>query len=357
MEAHDGQEIESALQAGARIIGVNNRNLKDFTVDIRNSQRLRSLVPEEILFVAESGIKTAEDIAFLEQIHVNGVLIGETLMKAPDKKAMLDILRGLPTELWGASGELAQETQAASELQEGSENSAKEKQAATELQGRSRTSARNQQAVWQPVGVKICGLRRAEDIAYVNEVLPEYAGFICYPKSFRYVDPDTLGNLRRQLAPGISAVGVFVNEDPDVIARIAQAGDLDLIQLHGQEGEEEIRKVREKTGRPVIKAFRIETAEDVRKANASSADYILLDHGSGGSGEAFDWSLLKLVNRPYFLAGGLDPENVPKALALAGEHLYALDVSSGVETGKIKDREKIGRFVEVVRKEKAVNRP
>ena len=308
VEAHDEQEVESALQAGARIIGVNNRNLKDFTVDIRNSQRLRALVPEEILFVAESGIRTAEDIAFLEKIHVNGVLIGETLMRAPDKKAMLDALRGQPAEP-------------------------------------------GQQTSRQHVGVKICGLRRAEDITYVNEVLPEYAGFICYPKSFRYVDPDTLGNLRRQLAPSISAVGVFVNEDPDVIAHIAQAGGLDLIQLHGQEGEEEIRKVREKTGRPVIKAFRIETAEDVRKANASSADYILLDHGSGGSGEAFDWSLLKPVNRPYFLAGGLDPENVPKALALAGEHLYALDVSSGVETGKIKDREKIGRFVQTVRKE------
>lgn len=93
VEAHDEREIESALQAGARIIGVNNRNLKDFTVDVHNSERLRRLVPPEVLFVAESGIRTAEDIRVLREAGVNGVLIGETLMRAPDKKAMLDKLR------------------------------------------------------------------------------------------------------------------------------------------------------------------------------------------------------------------------------------------------------------------------
>lgn len=94
VEAHDEEEISSALKAGARIIGVNNRNLKDFTVDVHNSQKLRRLVPESVLFVAESGIRTAEDIQVLREAKVNGVLIGETLMRAPDKKAMLDSLRG-----------------------------------------------------------------------------------------------------------------------------------------------------------------------------------------------------------------------------------------------------------------------
>lgn len=98
VEAHDEQEIELALRAGARVIGVNNRNLKDFTVDISNSQRLRRLVPAEVLFVAESGIKTAADIDVLRKAQVNGVLIGETLMRAPDKKAMLDSLRGYSGE-------------------------------------------------------------------------------------------------------------------------------------------------------------------------------------------------------------------------------------------------------------------
>lgn len=98
VEAHDEREIDSALQAGARIIGVNNRNLKDFTVDVHNSERLRRLVPEEVLFVAESGIRTPEDIRVLRQARVNGVLIGETLMRSPDKKRMLDELRGAPGE-------------------------------------------------------------------------------------------------------------------------------------------------------------------------------------------------------------------------------------------------------------------
>ncbi len=94
VEAHDEAEIASALEAGARIIGVNNRNLKDFTVDVHNSERLRALVPEDVLFVAESGIRSSADIEVLRRAGVNGVLIGETLMRAPDKKAMLDELRG-----------------------------------------------------------------------------------------------------------------------------------------------------------------------------------------------------------------------------------------------------------------------
>ena len=108
VEAHDEEEIHSALEAGARIIGVNNRNLKDFTVDVHNSERLRRLVPENVLFVAESGIKTAPDIEVLRRANVNGVLIGETLMRAPDKKAMLDALRGIGGTFMGAQRNLWQ---------------------------------------------------------------------------------------------------------------------------------------------------------------------------------------------------------------------------------------------------------
>ena len=196
--------------------------------------------------------------------------------------------------------------------------------------------------------VKICGLRRPEDIAYINEVRPDFAGFICFPKSFRYVDPDTLRQLKAKLADGIKAVGVFVNEEIEVIVQLAAEGSIDMIQLHGQEDETYIARLRGRTDKPLIKAFRIETAEDIKDANASSADYILLDHGAGGTGEAFDWSLLEDVDRPYFLAGGLNPENVQEAIARAGKHLFALDVSSGVETAKKKDREKIGRFMQTV---------
>lgn len=95
VEAHDEAEIDFAITAGSRIIGVNNRNLKNFTVDIHNSGRLRSLVPDNILFVAESGIQKREDVSALEKANVNAVLIGETLMKSADKKAMLNNLKGI----------------------------------------------------------------------------------------------------------------------------------------------------------------------------------------------------------------------------------------------------------------------
>ncbi|MBR2778796.1 MAG: indole-3-glycerol phosphate synthase TrpC [Firmicutes bacterium] len=98
VEAHDAQEIRTALRAGARIIGVNNRNLKDFSVDFENSRRLRELVPKDILFVAESGVRTADDIRMLREIGADAVLIGETLMRADDKKAMLDALRRIESE-------------------------------------------------------------------------------------------------------------------------------------------------------------------------------------------------------------------------------------------------------------------
>ncbi len=94
VEAHDEEEVERAKAAGARIIGVNNRNLKDFTVDINNSVRLRKLVPKEIVFISESGIKTPEDVEVLRKNGTNGVLIGETFMRSPDKKKMLAWLRG-----------------------------------------------------------------------------------------------------------------------------------------------------------------------------------------------------------------------------------------------------------------------
>ncbi len=94
MEAHDEKEVERALKAGARVLGVNNRNLKDFTVDTENSRRLRALIPDDVLYVSESGVKTAEDVALLREVGADAVLIGETLMRAPDKTAKLAELRG-----------------------------------------------------------------------------------------------------------------------------------------------------------------------------------------------------------------------------------------------------------------------
>lgn len=196
--------------------------------------------------------------------------------------------------------------------------------------------------------IKLCGLSRPCDIAYVNELRPEYIGFIFARKSKRYVSPEQAAALKAELSPGILAVGVFVNEPIESIAALLQCGTIDVAQLHGAETEDDISALRALTGKPIIKAFRIDTEADIRAAQASSADYVLLDSGSGGTGTVFDWRLIQKMERPYFLAGGLNPDNV--ASAVAALHPYAVDVSSGIETADYKDPEKMRSFVCAVRR-------
>ncbi|MBR6443712.1 MAG: phosphoribosylanthranilate isomerase [Clostridia bacterium] len=194
--------------------------------------------------------------------------------------------------------------------------------------------------------IKICGLRREEDIGAVNGLRPEYIGFVFFRGSKRYVMPEEARTLRDGLAPGIQAVGVFVDEEPETVARLLQEGIIDIAQLHGHEDEAYLAKLRELTEKPLIKAFRIRSAEDAVQAQASTADAILLDAGAG-DGKTFDWNWLASVTRPYFLAGGLNPENVGKAVRKLKP--YAVDVSSGVETDGIKDIMKMRAFIRAVR--------
>lgn len=197
------------------------------------------------------------------------------------------------------------------------------------------------------VKIKICGLKREQDIDYVNEVRPDYVGFVFAPKSRRAVTPEQAGQLRKRLDPGILPVGVFVNEAPEQVASLLEQGIIGMAQLHGQEDEAYIARLRQLTKQPILQAFRAETREDVQKAVKSSADLILLDHGAGGTGETFDWSMLPKIHRPWLLAGGLTPENAAEAISTASP--WGVDVSSGVETGLWKDAVKIKSFVENVR--------
>ena len=197
--------------------------------------------------------------------------------------------------------------------------------------------------------IKLCGLTRPCDIEAVNELQPDYIGFVFAKKSRRYVSPEKAKELKAMLAPGIQAVGVFVNEEPEQIAALLEAGTIDVAQLHGQESETEIRRLRELTNHPMIQAFRIDTEQDVERANASTADYVLLDSGAGGTGTVFDWDLLQAIRRPYFLAGGLDTENLGTVKAKLNP--YGVDVSSGIETDGYKDKEKMTAFVAAARKE------
>ena len=196
--------------------------------------------------------------------------------------------------------------------------------------------------------IKLCGLTRPCDIECVNELLPEYIGFVFAPKSRRYISPEKAEVLREHLDDRITPVGVFVDEKIEVIADLIKRKIIDIVQLHGNESEQYIENLRRVIDCPVIKAFRIESEADIVSANNSSADYVLLDSG-GGTGKVFDHSLLKDIARPYFLAGGLTPENVETAVKQLKS--FAVDVSSSLETDGFKDKIKMTAFVNAVRKD------
>lgn len=196
--------------------------------------------------------------------------------------------------------------------------------------------------------IKFCGLSRPCDIAAANELKPEYIGFVFAPKSSRYVTPEKAMELKKQLLPGIKAVGVFVDEPAEIVTGLLDQGVIDIAQLHGGEDEEYIGKLRALTRRPVIKAFRVRDQKDISAAENSTADAVLLDSGAG-TGTVFDWDLIQNIKRPYFLAGGLDARNVGQAIGRLRP--YAVDVSSGIETNGVKDKEKMTAFAAAVRKE------
>lgn len=200
--------------------------------------------------------------------------------------------------------------------------------------------------------VKICGLRREEDIDYVNQCLPDFAGFV-FADSKRKVTREQVKKLKALLSPKITAVGVFVNEDMEKIAELASKKIIDMVQLHGDESNAYIEELRKKVkGLKIIKAVRVSSKEDVKRSEEIAADYILFDSFSikeyGGTGKTFDWSLIDEIKRPFFLAGGIDSENVQEALK--AKNIYAIDVSSAVETDGYKDKEKIFEMVNAIRK-------
>lgn len=174
--------------------------------------------------------------------------------------------------------------------------------------------------------IKICGLKRPEDITYVNEAKPDYCGFIIeFPKSSRNVTGALVRELTAKLNPDIIPVGVFVNAAPERVEELLLDGTIHIAQLHGQEDEAYIRRIQKNTGHQVIKAFSVKTAQDIENAMKSPADYILLDQGGGGTGQTFDWSLIPEIDRPFFLAGGLGADNLETAVRTI--HPYAVYLS------------------------------
>lgn len=308
VEAHDENEVQMAIDCGARIIGVNNRNLKDFTVDVQNSVRLRNLVQDDVIFVSESGLETPEDIQVLRDNNIGVALMGETFMRSPNKVEKLAYLYG-PT--------------------------------------------------YYTPKVKMCGISKIETISAVVEAKPDYMGLVFAP-SKRQVTVEQAEILVEELhkqcinhydTKVVKTVGVFVNETLDNLVRIADTANLDAVQLHGDEDEAFIQSLKERTNVEVWKAVQIRSAADVEKWIDSSADMLLFDayhkDERGGTGEVFDWSSLDAFERPFMLAGGIDSTNVARAIRTVRP--YGIDISSGIETNGVKDDKKITAFTKIVK--------
>ena len=334
VEAHDEHEVQMAIDCGARIIGVNNRNLKDFTVDVQNSVRLRNLVDDDVIFVSESGLETPEDIQVLRDNNIGVALMGETFMRSPNKVEKLAYLYG---------------------------------------------------PICYTPKVKMCGISKVETIPAIVDAKPDYMGLVFAPSKRQVtveqaktlvdelhkqyektygeatvpMNTDTAQDSQdsQEFVQGnssfdkIKTVGVFVNETVENLLKIAEEVKLDVIQLHGDEDESFIQILKEQSNVEVWKAVQVRSAADAEKWIDSSADMLLFDayhkDERGGTGEVFDWSSLDEFERPFMLAGGIDSTNVARAIRTVRP--YGIDISSGIETEGVKDNEKMKAFTNIVR--------
>ncbi|WP_343208250.1 phosphoribosylanthranilate isomerase [Anaerolentibacter hominis] len=200
-----------------------------------------------------------------------------------------------------------------------------------------------------PVRIKICGLTRLEDIEAVNRFMPDYIGFV-FAESRRRAEPEQAKALKAMLDPDIQAVGVFVNEPVENIVELCKCGIIDVVQLHGDETRDTIEQLKKLIDCPVVKAVRVRSAEQILEAEKLPCDMLLLDtyvKGQyGGSGASFDRRLIPELKKPFFLAGGLDENNVLQAIEDC--HPCCVDISSGAELDGRKDAQKIKRLVELV---------
>lgn len=192
--------------------------------------------------------------------------------------------------------------------------------------------------------IKICGLFRQEDIDFVNEALPDYAGFVLnFPKSHRNISLDLAERLSKNLDPKILPVGVFVDADISYIEEAAKRGIIGVVQLHGSESADYIRELKKRVPLPIIRAVKVD-GEEIKPLGA---DFLLLDSGKG-TGKQFDHSLInrEKIGAPFFIAGGITPKNIRET---ARFEPFGVDISGGVETDKLKDRKKILAAVSAAR--------
>jgi indole-3-glycerol phosphate synthase/phosphoribosylanthranilate isomerase/anthranilate synthase/indole-3-glycerol phosphate synthase/phosphoribosylanthranilate isomerase len=304
VEVHSSEEMQRAKQSGATLIGVNNRNLETFEVSLDVSKDLAGEAPEGAILVSESGLSSGEDLRKLQEYGYKGFLIGEALMRATDP--------------------------------------------AVALQSLLHDACRGKR-----VRVKICGITNLEDARMSVDAGADMLGFNFYRRSPRYIEPENARRIIERLPATVQSVGVFVNEEnPQRVADIADIADIDIIQLHGDESPSYCQALKE---RRVIKAIRVDNDFSSAQVAEYQTEAILLDTFSGaargGTGESFDWTIAKqarqLVSR-LFLAGGLTPNNVARAIATVTP--YAVDACSSLESapGK-KDERRVREFIAAAR--------
>ena len=194
--------------------------------------------------------------------------------------------------------------------------------------------------------IKFCGIKPDSDLDYLNQLAPDYIGMVFAPQSKRVVTFEEAQKISQTLRPEITKVGVFVDAPESFIAKLVNHQIIQVIQLHGTEDEATIRHYQQSLKIPVIKAFGIQTPDDVKKAVQSPADYLLFDYKVAGSGKTFDWRYIQEVKRDYFLAGGINSENLKDALSL---NPYAIDLSSAIETNGRKDNQKMATIINIMR--------
>lgn len=351
VEAHDETEVLRAAKMGARIIGVNNRNLKDFTVDVNNSIRLRNLVDNFVIFVSESGLDTAADIQCLRDNKIHATLMGESFMRSTDKVAKL-------AELYGPIRPKCSIHTSTERGVLGTE----------EIFNLEAPSAPAVEEVTQPsyaVKIKFCGIYQEDTIPVLGETRPDHVGFVFAP-SKRQVTIEQAHSIARTLQgslqttsddKGISCVGVFVNETLSNVIEVAKTVPLSVVQLHGDEDIAYIDSLRNNLQEEQLesiqiwKAIQVQGKEDIMQWEQASIDGLVVDAYSkeerGGTGKTIDWSLLEDVQVPYYLAGGIGLHNVARAIRRLQP--YGLDMSSSLEINGQKDANTIRTMSQLIK--------
>ena len=367
VEAHDETEVLRAVNIGARIIGVNNRNLKDFTVDVNNSIRLRKLVDDSVTFISESGLDTAADIQRLRDNKIHAALMGESFMRTKDKVAKLAELYGPIRTKPSVYNRMERG------LLENKETSRKSgliplKEKSLLLSKLEKLKLLETDSVTEQnyeVKIKFCGISQEDTVPVLAETRPDHVGFIFAP-SKRQVTVEQAKSITRSLQDSIhttsgnkccSRVGVFVNETIPTIVEIAKAVPLSVVQLHGDETVTYIETLRSQLQEEQLesieiwKAIQVQGKEDILPWKQAPIDGLVVDAYSkeerGGTGKTIDWSLLDEVQVPYYLAGGIGLHNVARAIRRLQP--YGLDMSSSLETNGQKDVKKIKSMAQIIK--------